>query len=66
LPEAARVTLEIYDVRGRRVAVLVAEAEREAGYHTVRFDAEGLASGLYLARLRAGTFTQTQRLMLAR
>jgi hypothetical protein len=35
-----------------------------AGRHQARFEAGDLASGVYLARLRAGPFVQTQRLVL--
>ncbi len=52
LGSMADVTLTVYDVLGRRVAVLVNE-RREAGTHDVRFDANGLASGVYLYRLQA-------------
>ena len=64
LPEPSQVTLEVYDMRGRRVALLVAGVEQEAGYHTVPMQARGLASGLYLVRLRAGHFIQTRRMLI--
>jgi hypothetical protein len=47
------------------VATLV-QGEQEAGDHEVRFDASGLASGVYLYRLTAGSFTETRKLMLLR
>ena len=53
LPQQAQVRLEVFDLLGRRVAVLVDEA-KAAGAHTVRFDATGLPSGTYLYRLQAG------------
>jgi len=34
------------------------------GTHSVLFDGSGLSSGVYLARLSAGDFTQTQKLVL--
>jgi len=52
LPEAAHVALQVYDVTGRRVAVLV-RGEQAAGAHHALFDATTLASGLYLYRLEA-------------
>jgi len=58
-------TLKMYDILGREVAVLVNE-RKEPGRYLVRFDATGLASGVYLYRLTAGRFDQTRRLVLAK
>jgi hypothetical protein len=63
LPERADVELEVYDLLGRRVARLVSDV-RPAGVHGVRWDAAGFASGTYLVRFSAGTFTATRRLLL--
>ncbi|MBI5471478.1 MAG: T9SS type A sorting domain-containing protein [Ignavibacteriae bacterium] len=52
LPVDARVTLEVYDMLGRQVAVLV-DAQTTAGYHDVSFDATNLASGFYTYRLHS-------------
>ena len=57
------VNLTIYDILGRRVAVLVNE-RREAGAYEVKFDGSKLASGMYLYRLQAGNFVQTRKLLL--
>ncbi len=50
LPEAQTVSLSVYDMLGRRVAVL-ASGEHEAGYHAVRFDGRDLSAGVYVYRL---------------
>ena len=50
LPEAQTVTLTVYDMLGRRVAVL-ASGEHDAGYHAVRFDGRDLSAGVYVYRL---------------
>lgn len=50
LPEAAKVTLTVYDVTGKKVVTL-ADGNFNAGNHTVRFNAAGLASGLYFYAL---------------
>lgn len=61
-----RVRLEVVNVLGETVAVLV-DGERQAGRTSVRFDAAGLPSGVYLLRLRAGDGTdQTRKMMLLR
>jgi hypothetical protein len=70
LPEAASVTLTIYDLLGRPVRTLV-DAEQAAGTHEVRWDgtaASGApsAAGVYLYRLQAGEHRETRRLVLVR
>ncbi len=65
LPEAAQVTLEVFNVQGQRVAVLVNEMQN-AGNHGATFDAANLSSGIYIYRLRAGSFVQTQKMMLVK
>ena len=63
LSEASHVRLTVYDVQGREVATLV-DARKGPGIYTVRFDASGLASGVYLCRLTAGTDTQTRKMIV--
>lgn len=70
LPVDARVTLEVYDVLGQRVAELV-DGVVAAGYHNETFDASTLSSGLYLYRLTAvGTdgvlFSKTEKMLLTK
>ena len=66
LRHAGRVTLTVYDVLGREVAVLVDDI-RAAGEYTVRLDARHLASGVYIVRLdAAGGVTRTQRATVLR
>ena len=67
LPQAERVTLRVFDVLGREVAALLDNTSLAGGEHTVRFDASGLTSGVYLYRLEAGaSFVQTRRMMLVK
>jgi len=65
LPERHAVTLDIYDVLGQHVERLVEET-LAAGAHRVGWSGEGLAAGVYCYRLRAGTQTETRKLLLLR
>ena len=63
LPVASQIRLEVFDMLGRRVAVL-ADGQVEAGQHQATFDASQLSSGVYLYRLTAGQTTLTNRMTL--
>ncbi len=71
LPAEAYVTLKVYNLTGREVAVLV-NTNQKAGHHNVTFDSRSMSSGIYLYRLQAipaeGTgyqkFEQTRRMTL--
>jgi hypothetical protein len=65
LPAPGAARLEVYDLLGRRVAVL-ADGEHEAGFHTATFDARLLASGTYVCRLQAGGEVRTQKVLVVR
>jgi len=57
------VTLEVFDVSGRKVATLV-ETRLNAGQHFAVFDASTLSSGVYFYRLRAGNMMMTKSMTL--
>jgi hypothetical protein len=60
------VTAAVYDVLGRRVALLH-EGALEAGSHALRLNGAGLPSGRYLLRVAAeGRAPVTHRLVVAR
>jgi 5'-nucleotidase / UDP-sugar diphosphatase len=63
--EASNVELRVYDVLGREVAVLVNERQT-AGAYEVKFNAAGLATGMYLCRLTVGAFTAVRKMMLVK
>ena len=64
LPVASLVKLEVFDIKGQRVGVGLAPTRYDAGTHQISFDGSSLPSGIYLARLIAGDFQQTQKLIL--
>lgn len=65
LDRSGPVEIAVYDLTGRIVETLV-DAVQPAGSHEVRFDADGLPTGTYLYRLRAGTETLTRTMTLVR
>ena len=65
IPEASHVTLKVFDLLGREVAVLVNESHA-AGSYAMEWNADGFASGVYYFQLRAGEFVQTKKLVLLR
>jgi hypothetical protein len=65
LPVNCQVNLEVYNITGEKVVTLVNQRQ-EAGYHTVTWDASGMASGIYFYRLQAGDFVQTRKMVLIR
>jgi hypothetical protein len=65
LPRPVHVNLSVYDILGRQVSLLVDE-EKDAGVYAVKFDARGLASGVYIYRLHAGTFMEARGLVIAK
>ncbi|CAN5280399.1 hypothetical protein BH23BAC3_BH23BAC3_06140 [soil metagenome] len=51
LPGRAEVSLQVYDVMGREVAILANRQTFTGGRHTLAFDASNLASGMYIYRM---------------
>jgi endo-1,4-beta-xylanase len=63
LPEASDVRLAVYDLLGREVAVLF-NGHRPAGSYRDTFDGSGLASGVYVYRLTAGSYVDSRKAVL--
>lgn len=63
IPDRNIVTLKIYNADGQEVAALVND-QYPAGTYRVRWDATGLASGVYFYNLKVGSFSQTKKLTL--
>lgn len=59
------VSLRVFDLLGRDVATLVNEVKQPGSYE-VSWDVSGVPSGVYFYRLRAGSFTDTRRMMVLR
>jgi hypothetical protein len=68
LPQSEHVELVVYNVAGQQVRQLANQRE-SAGPHSIFWDSrntdgEGVASGVYFYRLRAGDFTTSRRMVL--
>ena len=63
IPSPDFVELTVYNILGREVATLVNE-RLPAGKHTVKFDGNRLASGIYFYQLNAGAYVATKKLLL--
>ena len=62
LAHSEDVRIEIFDMIGRRVAVLV-DDRMPLGVHRVRWDASGFASGAYVVQMTAGSFAESRKMM---
>jgi hypothetical protein len=63
LPASSFTTLKVYDLLGREIATLVNE-QKSAGTHTATFNAAALSSGMYFYQIKAGSFTETKKLVI--
>jgi photosystem II stability/assembly factor-like uncharacterized protein len=57
------VNLTVYNLLGEKVAELVNEV-LTSGQHTVNFNATGLASGIYIVKMTAGSFVESRKMNL--
>lgn len=62
LPKPDRVRIEVFNVLGQRVALLLDE-RLPAGIHRILFNAENLSSGLYIFRVNAGEIYATRKMI---
>lgn len=65
IAQAGQARLVVYDQLGREVVTLV-NGVMPVGQHAVVFNAAGLASGVYFARLTSGSMSSMIRMMLVR
>ena len=63
IPHENFVTLKIYDLLGNEVKNLVSQ-EQKAGNYNIKFNAEGLSSGIYFYRIQAGQYSQQKKFVL--
>jgi len=65
VPTNSQIQLEVVDTLGHQVATWVNEVQ-SAGNYSVKFDAENLASGVYLYRLTTDNTVETRQMLLVK
>jgi hypothetical protein len=65
LPESEQVELSIFNTSGQKISTLI-DQKLNAGSHSVQWNAENYASGVYFYSIRTKNFTQTKKLMFLR
>ena len=65
IPDLEFVNLKVYDALGKEVTTLVNE-KLSPGLYQIKFDGNGLRSGVYFCRLSAGRFSETKKMMLVK
>jgi photosystem II stability/assembly factor-like uncharacterized protein len=65
VPQKSMVHLTVYDILGKEIMTL-ADGEYEAGSYTVRGDFSNLASGIYIYRMNAGTFSDVKKMVFTK
>ncbi len=69
-PDASRADVRVFDLLGREVAVVVADAPAEAGWHELTWETRSVASGVYVVRYvtewDGGTTVRTRRVVVVR
>ncbi|MBT7619208.1 MAG: T9SS type A sorting domain-containing protein, partial [Calditrichaeota bacterium] len=65
LPEPACVSINVYDISGRMVAVLM-NGYKPAGYHMTTWNANAFPTGLYMVRFTGSSRVIVRKLLLTK
>lgn len=66
VPKAGVVSMKLYDLNGREVAVLINEFKEAGNYSYAYSMPSGLNSGVYFYTFNSGDFSETKKLMLVK
>ena len=66
LPEESKVTIVIYNVQGKEVIKLINGCIMNKGFHTIKWNASNLSSGIYLVKVKSGKFTAIKKAVLVK
>ena len=65
IPKSNFVEIKVYDVLGKEIATLVDEYKSK-GIYKAQFNTNNLPSGVYIYRMKAGSFSETKKMILMR
>jgi hypothetical protein len=65
IPETVNVSLQVFSIDGRLVETLIS-GSHPAGSHVLSFDGSNLATGTYILRMQAGSFSANQKMLLVK
>jgi hypothetical protein len=65
IPVAGKVTIKLFDILGREIETIIDE-ERTAGIHSINFNGNYLASGIYFYSISVNDFHQSKKMVLLR
>jgi hypothetical protein len=63
LPVDCNVSIKLYDITGREIKSLLSE-RKNAGYYTIDFTANNIASGIYFYRITTGSYSEIKKMAL--
>ena len=63
IPEKGTVRLSVLNILGEEIKILLNE-EKEAGYHSIDFNASDLPSGVYFYRIQSGSYSEMRKMLL--
>jgi hypothetical protein len=63
IPKESVVTIKVFDILGNEVRTLISE-KQEQGNYEIDFEGGDLASGIYLYKMQAGTFSQVKKMLI--
>ena len=63
IPQRSNIELKVYDVAGREIITLMNEM-KDIGSYEVLFDGSKLSSGVYIYRLKTGSYTAVKKMLL--
>jgi Secretion system C-terminal sorting domain len=63
--EASHVSLKVYDILGKEIAVLV-NSNYSPGTYEINWNSSNVSSGVYFYKLTAGSFSETKKMILSK